>query len=52
VDEDRDFRFINAASQKYLGRDASAEERGLPEERVVLVVEPERVIVFPSEAKP
>jgi PPOX class probable F420-dependent enzyme len=51
VDEDPDFRFINAASQKYSNRDATPEEAGQPEERVVLVVEPERVIVFPPESK-
>lgn len=51
MDEDPDFRFINAASQKYTNRDATPEEAGLPEERVVLVVEPERVIVFPPESK-
>ncbi|GHP01108.1 PPOX class F420-dependent enzyme [Reticulibacter mediterranei] len=51
VDEDPDFRFINAASQKYNNRDATPEETGRPEERVVLVVEPERVLVFPPEGK-
>jgi PPOX class probable F420-dependent enzyme len=51
VDEDPDFRFIHAASQKYNNRDATPEETGQPEERVVLVVEPERVLVFPPEDK-
>jgi PPOX class probable F420-dependent enzyme len=46
IDDDNDFRFINAASQKYLNRDATPEETGLPEERVVIVVKPERVIPF------
>ena len=51
MDEDSDFRFINAASQKYTNRDATPEETGLASERVVIVVEPERVIVFPPEDK-
>jgi PPOX class probable F420-dependent enzyme len=51
MDEDPDFHFINAASQKYTNRDATPEERGSAEERVVIVVKPERVIVFPSEDK-
>jgi PPOX class probable F420-dependent enzyme len=51
MDEDPDFHFINAASQKYTNRDATTEERGSAEERVVIVVKPERVIVFPSEDK-
>lgn len=46
IDDDRDFRFINAASLKYLNRDSTPEETGLPEERVVIVVKPERVIPF------
>lgn len=50
IDEDDDFRFINAASQKYLGRNATSEETGLAKERVVIAVEPERVITFPSGA--
>jgi hypothetical protein len=37
--------------QKYLNRDATSEEKGLAEERVVIVVEPEHVIVFPSGNK-
>jgi len=51
MDEDPDFHFINAASQKYTNRDATPEERGEAQERVVIVVKPERVIVFPSEDK-
>ena len=51
MDEDPNFRFINAASQKYTNRDATPEERGEAQERVVIVVKPERVIVFPSEDK-
>ena len=46
IDDDCDFRFINAASQKYLNRDSTPQEAGLPEERVVIVVKPERVIPF------
>jgi len=49
IDEDRDFRSINAASQKYLGRDSTSEETGQPEERIVIAVAPERVIPFPSK---
>lgn len=48
IDGDPDYRFINAASRKYLNRDATSEETGPTEERVVIVVEPERVIPFPS----
>lgn len=51
IDEDLDFRFINAASQKYLNRDATSEEKGEASERVVILVKPERVIVFPPEDK-
>jgi hypothetical protein len=51
MDEDPDFHFINAASQKYTNRDATPEEQGSAEERVVIVVKPERVIVFPPEDK-
>jgi len=48
IDQDPDFRFINAASQKYLGRDSTSEETGSAEDRVVIVVAPERAIPFPS----
>lgn len=51
MDGDPDFHFINAASKKYINRDASPEEKGAAEERVVIVVKPERVIVFPPEDK-
>lgn len=47
IDVDDDFTFINAASRKYLGRDATHAETGSPDDRVVLVVEPERAIAFP-----
>lgn len=49
MDEDPDFRFINAASQKYINRDATPEEQGSAEVRVVIVVKPQRVIIFPAE---
>jgi PPOX class probable F420-dependent enzyme len=45
IDEDRDFRHINAASHKYLGRDSPSEETGAAEERIVIVVAPERYSV-------
>ena len=48
IDGDPTYRFINAASQKYLNRDATSEETGPAEERVVIIVGPERVIPFPS----
>ena len=51
MDEDPDFHFINSASQKYINRDATPEEKGSAEERVVIVVKPERAIVFPPEDK-
>ena len=50
IEADSDYRFIDAASQKYLKRDASPEERGAAEDRVVIYVEPERVIPFPPQA--
>src|SRR5260370_34737846 len=48
IDGDPTYRFINAASQKYLNRDATSEETGPADERVVIIVGPERVIPFPS----
>jgi PPOX class probable F420-dependent enzyme len=48
IDKDPNYRFINAASQKYLSREATPTEKGSLEERVVIIVEPERVIPFPS----
>ena len=50
IEEDRDCHYINAASQKYLNRDSTSEEIGRPEDRVVIIVEPERVIPFPPQA--
>jgi hypothetical protein len=40
-----------SVSGKYTNQDATPEERGSAEERIVIVVKPERVIVFPSEDK-
>ena len=37
--------------QKYLNRDATSEETGPAEERVVIIVGPERVIPFPSSSE-
>lgn len=50
IDADTNYRFINVVSQKYLNRDATSEETGLAEERVVIIIEPERVIPFPPQA--
>jgi PPOX class probable F420-dependent enzyme len=49
IDADPAFHFINAATQKYFHRDATREETGAAEERVVVVVEPERVFPFPPQ---
>jgi PPOX class probable F420-dependent enzyme len=49
IDEDLTYRFSNALSQKYLNRDVAPDERQLGEERVVIVVEPQHVVVFPSQ---
>ena len=48
IEDDRNCQFINAASQKYLQRDSTAEEIGSVEDRIVVIVEPERAIPFPS----
>lgn len=50
IEEDSDYRFIDAASQKYLNQDATPEERGSAEERAVIIIEPEHVISFPPQA--
>ena len=47
IEPDSDFRSIDAVSRKYLGRDATDAEHGAAEERIVVFVEPERVIPFP-----
>jgi PPOX class probable F420-dependent enzyme len=49
IDEDRDGDFANAQSRKYLNRDRKAEEIQPGEERVVIVVEPEHVTLFPPQ---
>ena len=49
IEEDSDYRFIDAASRKYLHRNATAEERGPADERLVFVVEPERIFPFPPQ---
>ncbi|GHO98200.1 hypothetical protein KSF_082480 [Reticulibacter mediterranei] len=49
IEEDVEYRFTNLLSQKYFGRDATADL--LPgEERVVVFIEPERAIPFPPPA--
>ena len=50
IDEDLDARFANALIQKYLNRERNADEIQPGEERVVIVVEPERVNLFPPQA--
>jgi PPOX class probable F420-dependent enzyme len=46
IEEDVEYHFTNLLSQKYFGRDATADL--LPgEERVVVFIEPERAIPFP-----
>lgn len=50
IDEDLDGRFANSQSRKYFNRDRNADEIQPGEERVVVVVEPERVFVFPFQA--
>jgi PPOX class probable F420-dependent enzyme len=47
IDPDTDYRAANAASQKYTQRNMSADELGRPEDRVVVVVEPQHVLTFP-----
>jgi len=47
IDHDLNYRLINSLSQKYLNRDATADEAGPPEERVAIVVEPVHVVLFP-----
>lgn len=50
IDTDPNFHFLNSLSQKYLKRDATPDEAGPAEERIVIFVEPERVIPFPPQA--
>lgn len=49
IDEDRDDSFRNSLSQKYRNRDLAPEERQPGEERVVIAVEPKRVLLFPFQ---
>jgi PPOX class probable F420-dependent enzyme len=50
IDEDLDGRFANSLSQKYLNRERTPDEVRPGEERVVIVVEPEHVVLFPFQA--
>ena len=50
IDEDFDARFANALIRKYLKRERNADEIQAGEERVVIVVAPERVLPFPPQA--
>ncbi len=50
IDPDSNYRAAMAVSQKYTSRDMSAEELGRPEDRVLVIVEPERVFTFPPQA--
>ena len=50
IDEDLDASFANALIRKYLNRERNADEIQPGEERVVIVVEPERVNLFPPQA--
>lgn len=50
IDADLDARFANSLVRKYLNRDRNADEIQPGEERVVIIVEPERVIPFPPQA--
>ncbi len=51
MEDDPGFRSINAASQKYLNRNSTTEELGRQDERVVIVVKPERVVAFPTSQR-
>lgn len=47
VREDLDGTFANSLSRKYLKRERNADEIRPGEERVIIVIEPERVTAFP-----
>lgn len=47
IDDDRGHAFARQLSQKYLQRDPTPEENPPQSERVVVMIEPERAIVFP-----
>jgi PPOX class probable F420-dependent enzyme len=49
IDDDPTHRFANLLSQKYLHRDTTPDENPPGEERVVIVVEPKHVVVFPFQ---
>ena len=49
IDDDLDARFANALIWKYLNRDRNADEMQPGEERVIILVEPERVYLFPPQ---
>jgi PPOX class probable F420-dependent enzyme len=49
IEEDPLYQLSNSLSQKYLGRDVAPEEKRPGEERVMIVVEPERVFLFPPQ---
>jgi PPOX class probable F420-dependent enzyme len=49
IDEDLDGHFANSLSRKYLNRDRNADEIQPGEQRVVIVVEPERIFPFPFQ---
>ena len=48
IDPDTDLTYANAVTRKYTGHDASPEEIGRAEDRVLIVVTPERFIPFPA----
>jgi PPOX class probable F420-dependent enzyme len=48
IDEDVNYRIANLLSQKYTGQDATPNLQP-GEQRVVIVVEPERVFLFPFQ---
>ncbi|GCF09140.1 PPOX class F420-dependent oxidoreductase [Dictyobacter arantiisoli] len=48
IDDDPDYRIANVLSQKYTGQDATPNMQP-GEQRVVAIVEPERVFVFPFQ---
>jgi PPOX class probable F420-dependent enzyme len=52
IDDDPTHHFPNALSQKYLERDTTLEELSPIEERVVVFVAPEDVVVFPFQPSP
>jgi PPOX class probable F420-dependent enzyme len=49
IEEDLDARFANSLIRKYLNRERNADEIQPGEVRVIIVVEPERVNLFPPQ---